>query len=96
MELSACGLNCSDCQFLGKNCGGCNKVSGKTFWAVEHLPAKICPIFDCSINTKKLKNCGKCADLPCKIFTNLKDPAISDEEHQKSIQKRVAALKPGK
>jgi hypothetical protein len=31
--------------------------------------------------------------LPCRMFYELKDPAISDSEHQQSIQQRVYNLR---
>ena len=94
MELSVCGLNCVECPFHGKECPGCYLVEGKTFWALEAMPSKICPIFDCSVNQRNFKNCGECSEIPCKIFTNLKDPNVSELDHELSIQKRVLLLKP--
>jgi hypothetical protein len=93
MTLSACGLNCSECEFFNKTCAGCTKVKGSTSWAKEMIPNKICPLFDCSVNKKELRNCGDCSELPCKMFREMKDPKTSDEEHQKSIQKRVFSLR---
>ncbi len=92
MEISNCGLICKECGFYQQQCGGCYKVGGKTFWAQE-LPDKICSLFDCSIKKKQLKNCGDCDDLPCKMFVELKDPNISEEEHKKMMEKRVRKLK---
>ena len=90
--ISACGLICTDCPFYNNPCLGCYKVEGKTFWAIDHLPGKICPLFDCSINQKSFSNCGDCNELPCQKFTDLKDPSISEEEHKTSIAKRVEIL----
>jgi len=91
--ISACGLVCTNCPFYNNPCIGCFKVKGKTFWAIDHLPEKICPLFDCSINQHSFSSCGDCYELPCKKFNDLKDPSISDEEHIDSIQKRVEILK---
>ena len=46
MEISVCGLICSDCQFYNNLCAGCYKVKGKPFWAKDHTLKKICPIFE--------------------------------------------------
>ena len=93
MKTSACGLICEECPYYKKECGGCYFTQGKPFWAAEATPNGVCPIFDCSVNKKKFKNCGDCSELPCKIFTGLKDPNISEVEHHISIQKRVALLR---
>lgn len=93
MQISACGLNCSDCNFLNNPCPGCYEVIGKTFWAKDHTPKGVCPLFDCSVNKKKLKHCGECQELPCKQFYDLKDPNISEQEHYESINKRVNNLR---
>lgn len=92
MKISACGLICDECPFFQKECKGCFQMKGKPFWTADATPKGICPLFDCSINEKKLKNCGNCSELPCKIFLELKDPNVTDIEHQISIQKRVALL----
>ena len=34
-----------------------------------------------------------CGDFPCKIFLELRDPSMSDEEFQKSLTARQEALK---
>jgi hypothetical protein len=68
-------------------------VKGSTFWAKDMIPNKVCPLFDCSVNRKKFKDCGECPELPCKIFREMKDPKSSEEEHQKSLLKRVEALR---
>ena len=86
MIISACGLDCDECQFYNKECNGCFSMKGKPFWTVEATTAGICPLFDCSINKKRFENCGECFELPCKMFVDLKDPGITDDEHQKSIQ----------
>jgi hypothetical protein len=93
MILSACGLICSDCEFLGNQCTGCHAVKGQTFWATEHLPAKVCPLYDCSVNKRSYKDCGDCLEVPCQVFREMKDPNSTDEEHQKSLIDRVARLK---
>jgi hypothetical protein len=87
-----CGLLCQSCPFYGKNCPGCGHVEGKPFWTKEyHIP--VCPIYNCSVNQKKLEHCGECDELPCEIFLELKDPNVSDEEFQKSLNERQTRLR---
>jgi len=96
MLVSACGLICNECHFFKKECTGCYKVQGSPFWAKDLTHNSVCPLYDCSINNKCLKSCGDCSELPCVMFTDLKDPNISDEEHKKAIGKRISMLRPGK
>jgi hypothetical protein len=70
-------------------------VKGSTFWAKEMMPSKVCPLYDCSVNKKGLKDCGQCAELPCDTFLQMKDPNTSDEDHQRMIGIRVALLRSG-
>lgn len=91
--LSSCGLICSECEFYGKQCEGCYQVKGSTFWAKEMMPDKTCPLFKCAINEKGFTSCGDCRELPCQLFRSMKDPASTDEEHQKSLVLRVQRLK---
>lgn len=92
MKISACGLICDECPFFGKECGGCYKVEGRTFWAIDAIPSGVCPLFNCSVNQRKYKSCGDCNELPCKTFLEMKDPNITEVEHHISIEKRVALL----
>lgn len=92
MNLSACGLVCDECEFFGKECAGCRAVQGVTFWAQE-MPTGVCPLYDCSVNKRGYKDCGDCAELPCKLFREMKDPNSTDEEHQKALVERGARLK---
>ena len=93
MILSTCGLICDECEFYNKTCTGCINVKGSTFWAREMMPSKVCPLFDCAVNIKGLKDCGSCDELPCKTFLGMKDPNSTEEEHQISIKQRVSRLK---
>lgn len=93
MEISACGLFCNDCPFFNKDCKGCYNLKGSPFWTKQATKTGICPIYDCSINQKTYSNCGECNELPCQIYIQLKDPNITDKEHQESIQKRVKNLR---
>jgi hypothetical protein len=87
-----CGIYCGECQFLGKTCEGCGKIKGRPFWTAE-MPTKICPLFDCCVNQRKLEHCGLCDEFPCKTFLTLRDPSLSDEEFRKSVTARHDALR---
>ena len=93
MEISVCGLVCSECQFYNVTCDGCKAVKGSTFWAKELFPGKVCPLYECQVTNKKYEDCGECSELPCKLFRDLKDPNTSDEEHLKLIDVRVLRLR---
>ena len=95
MNISACGLICDECEFFEKTCNGCKEVKGQTFWALEMMPTKTCPLYDCSVNQRKYQDCGGCSELPCNTFVTMKDPNSTEEEHQESLKKRVAILKNG-
>ncbi len=92
-NISVCGLFCEECQFFKETCPGCDEIKGKTFWAQEIMPEKVCPIFNCAVNDNGYETCGKCSELPCNIFNELRDPNISDEEHESSISERIVRLK---
>ena len=68
-------------------------VKGQTFWAIEMMPTKTCPLFDCAVNTRHYKNCGDCSELPCELFRTMKDPNSTDEQHAQGLIDRVAKLK---
>ena len=87
-----CGIYCGECPFLGSQCSGCGAVKGKPFWT-EELPDKICPFYDCCRNRKKLQHCGLCPEFPCRLFYDLKDPNMTEEEHLKGLNDRIEALK---
>ncbi|MEI6766218.1 MAG: DUF3795 domain-containing protein [Bacteroidota bacterium] len=93
MILSACGLICDECEFYPEKCAGCHAVKGQTFWALEMMPTKTCPLFGCAVNTRNHKDCGDCVELPCQMFREMKDPNSTDEEHQQSLIDRTARLK---
>jgi hypothetical protein len=90
---SICGANCFDCKYYGNQCKGCIKDLGQPFWCADIFEDKTCPLFKCATQDKGLNHCGECEELPCKLFFDLKDPELSQEEHEKSINKRVKALK---
>ena len=88
---TACGLYCGDCHLLGGPCPGCGYVEGRPFWT-EAYGVAVCPLYDCCRNQRQLDHCGLCTDLPCELFLGLRDPDMTDEEHQESLRKRKDAL----
>ncbi|MBU1219761.1 DUF3795 domain-containing protein [Myxococcota bacterium] len=93
MELSVCGVDCSECEFFkNQTCAGCNAIKGKVFWTT-HLNTDVCPIYSCVSTVKNVDDCGKCGDVPCKIWKDLRDPAWDDQQHAESIRKRLDNLK---
>ena len=88
---AACGLFCGDCEFIWDKCAGCNDVKGKPFWA-EMYNLDVCPVYGCCVDEKQLEHCGLCERLPCNTFTSLRDPALSDEEYEKSLIERQKNL----
>ena len=88
--LSCCGTKCIECGFYGNLCKGCDKSFGRVFHAPQ---GEACPIYECSVNQKKMKSCGECDLLPCDIWRNTKDPSLSDEEFEQSIKDRMNRLK---
>ena len=98
-DISVCGIDCAVmCEECNKHedlknnpCKGCNALEGKVFW-LKYFNMDICPIYSC-VKEKQLAHCGECAQLPCNIYFEMKDPASSDEQHQQSINDRVKILK---
>ncbi len=89
--IQACGANCEECPSFKKECAGCEKIKGKVYWA-QYIGQDICPIYKCC-QDKFLGHCGDCAELPCKMWYEIKDPSYSYEEHIQSINERVRLLK---
>lgn len=88
--LSCCGTECVRCGCYGTLCRGCNASEGRVFHAPE---GHACPIYECSINQKKLNGCGACSSVPCDIWRKTKDPSFSEEEFEQNIQERIGRLK---
>ncbi len=87
--VSVCGTDCSACFCFGNMCQGCNACEGKVFHAPE---GKACPIYECVRNKKGLHDCGKCAEVPCGIWYQTRDPKYTDEEFEENVAMRVKAL----
>lgn len=91
--INPCGVYCKDCSWYKKGCEGCRETKGIPFWAVEHTEKGVCPIWDCAVNSRDLNHCGECSLLPCKIFTDLRDPSMTDEQYETALRERIEALK---
>jgi len=90
---ASCGLYCGDCDYLSDKCqGGCGQVRGKPFWTTQ-FNLEVCPLYDCCVNQHHLEHCGLCSKFPCEPFINLRDPALSDEEAEQALQKKMKDLK---
>ena len=88
--MNKCGCLCEECVSWPAECPGCEEIKGRVYWT-RHIGAEVCPVFACC-DEKTHGDCGECAEIPCETWFVLKDPALSDEEHRKSIEKRVKNL----
>lgn len=88
--MTVCGLICSECPSLNKECKGCSAEDGKAYWTT-YLAEKVCPIYACVLE-KRVSDCGGCEKLPCDIWWSLRDPALSNDEFQTSIKQRLENL----
>lgn len=86
-----CGLYCGNCDFMGVQCSGCLQTHGKPFWTAQ-VKMETCPMYDCCVNEKHLEHCGLCSTFPCDSFNTLRDPSLSDEDFEKSLQNRKDLL----
>jgi hypothetical protein len=89
--LSPCGVDCEACKEV-EICGGCRKISGKVSWAA-YVGETVCPMYRCCVSEKGLSHCGECSSLPCRLYYDTRDPAVSQEEHETGVKARVQALK---
>lgn len=88
--ISVCGTQCAACYCYGELCQGCNACEGKVF----HMPdGETCAIYECTVHTKKFKDCGACEAAPCEIWLRTRDPKFSDEEFDRNIKERMQMLK---
>ena len=88
-----CGVN--DCSFYANNDGiAGHEVS--TFairfyaWSAYEFADDT---YDCVRNNKCMNDCGECAEIPCKIWHDTRDPKFSDEEFNENIAMRMQTLK---
>lgn len=90
LGLSCCGADCGKCSFYGSLCKGCNTANGKVF----HAPSgKACPIYSCCVQNHKYVHCLACEALPCSVWQATKDPNLSEQQFQATIQERIHNLK---
>ena len=90
LGLTACGQSCALCALYHNGCAGCSACSGHVFHAPEGKP---CPLYACSVNRKRLTGCGGCDELPCPLWEQVRDPALSEEEFRASLAARLANWK---
>lgn len=90
--ISVCGTACEECSEYPEECGGCPEIKGAVYWA-EYVGKEICPIYDCCANEKHLAHCGACESVPCDRYFELKDPEMTDDEHESSIVARLDTLR---
>jgi len=93
--LSVCGAVCAECAYLSEGrCQGCSAVHGKVWWT-RHIGVDVCPVYRCVTTEREFEHCGRCADIPCSLWKNLKDPNHSEEEHEAGIRERAERLRIG-
>jgi len=92
MDISSCGMLCEECPQYQQPCPGCEKLQGKPSWIAE-IGLDCCPFYSCCVLNKKFLHCGKCAEMPCQLFYDAKDPSLSDEAFQNDLADRIAKLK---
>jgi hypothetical protein len=59
---------------------------------LEYTGEKICGIYDCCVNTKKIKHCGKCEKVPCNKY-NGSDPTKTLKENNEDLINQLAQLR---
>ncbi len=89
--FSVCGIDCKSCHDFLSNCNGCRAMQGKIYWT-KQVGFSCSPIYQC-VKDNKMSDCGECNRLPCDVWMSLNDPSLTEQEPQKSIDNRIAALK---
>ena len=90
LGLSVCGTDYSACPLHGNLCTGCNEACGKVFHAPEGKP---CPIYGCCVNKHHYATCASCSRVPCAVWQATRDPSMTDEQFEQSVNDRVSALR---
>ena len=90
LGLSVCGTDCSVCPLHSNECTGCNEACGKVFHAPEGKP---CPIYGCCVNKHHYATCASCSRVPCAVWQATRDPSMTDEQFEQSVNDRVSALR---
>ena len=86
-----CRLYSGPCEYFENHCQGCGYVKGRPFWTAQ-MELEACPLYDCCLNKKRLEHCGLCDEFPCDIFTELRDPSLSEEAAKKALYARQNEL----
>ncbi|NJE05324.1 DUF3795 domain-containing protein [Thermococcus sp. M36] len=89
--IGVCGCVCSNCEMYGNECGGCYIVEGGPCWLHE-VGLKVCDFYECCVLDKGLEHCGQCGEIPCDRFWKNKAPTLTEEEHRRIVEERVALL----
>jgi len=87
---AVCGMRCGRCQYFGSGCKGCEAEKGAPFWT-GFAGVKVCPVYDCC-KAMNYEHCGRCKDMPCPKFTEIRDPNKSDEEAARDLELQRAEL----
>jgi hypothetical protein len=98
-DISVCGIDCAvaciECNkydaLKNNPCRGCNAIEGKVFWT-KMFKLDTCPIYSC-VKEKQFAHCGECAEMPCNIYYEMRDPTVSDERHEEGLRERMEVLK---
>ena len=90
LGLYVCGTDSSACPLHGNLCTGCNEACGKVFHAPEGKP---CPIYGCCVNKHHYATCASCSRVPCAVWQATRDPSMTDEQFEQSVNDRVSALR---
>ncbi len=90
LGLSVCGTDCAACPLYGTRCEGCNETNGKVFHMSDGKP---CSIFACCVRRHRFATCAACGQLPCTVWQETRDPAMTEEQFQTGIEERVRTLR---
>ncbi len=92
LASAPCGIIClAECPYFPSSCKGCRSMKGRVFWT-RYVNSDVCPIYDCCVDEKGYGDCGSCRFIPCRHW-ELKDPTMSEEEIEKSLELRLKRLK---
>ncbi|MCB9017540.1 MAG: DUF3795 domain-containing protein [Paludibacteraceae bacterium] len=90
-KFTCCGCDCSKLPCYKKECKGCEEECGKVFW-LKYTNLSVCPIYEC-IKEKGYKSCLECSESPCHRYFDIRDPRMSEEEHNKYVRQQMENLK---
>ena len=51
-----------------------------------HPAGKACPLYACSVQKHRYVTCASCAEMPCDIWNLTRDPQLSPQAFEQSIQ----------